>query len=81
MEKTNIDLLPFPNLFKEFENFLADFPSPLEKKVQRIHMLCLKSRKFGLADRIQEKYHSYFPNDDMVIAFGMAMVASRKVTR
>lgn len=72
----NIDRLPFPNLLTELVNYAED--KSLETKVKRIHALCIKSKRFILADRILRKYPQYFKASDLSIAFGWSLAASRK---
>lgn len=72
----HIDRLPFPNLLTELKNYSED--KALEIKVKRIHALCVKSKRFILADKILRKYPQYFKASDLSIAFGWSLAASRK---
>ncbi len=46
-------------------------------KVARVYYKCIRQRHLELADRIRAKHWRYFPQDDSIIAFAMALQAQK----
>lgn len=64
----HINDIPFPELLNELISYKPE--DYLQLKVLRIHMVCIRNRKYKWAARIKHKYHRFFDNrDEVVMAF------------
>ncbi len=72
----SIGRLPFPNLLDELKIYSDE--ESLRRKVMRVYWKCVKSGRIGIANRIEIKYRQHFPKSDLVMAFGMSLLAIAK---
>lgn len=73
--KTNLERLPFPNLLTELVNYGEN--KSFERKVKRVHALCVRQMHVELSDKIQAKYSQYFRGSDLVMAMMWALNAPK----
>lgn len=65
-------------LLEDFKNYsTSDF---VNLKAKRVFYLCMKNKKYRIAEMIDAKYKVSNTNDDYVNAFYFAMMAKKKLT-
>ena len=68
-------MLPDVDLLNEFESYGKNL------KAERIYRKCLMYKKYALAQKIKEKYRIIDKNDDLVMAFSYAIMATTRNIR
>lgn len=72
----NISRIPFPGLIEELQQYANRVCA--EDKIHRVYALCVKARKFSLANKIAIKYRILLFKSDMVMAMEMSLWALAK---
>lgn len=68
--------IAFPELLDELNEYSSN--QSFKYKVQIVINKCILSGRIGLADKISEKYRHLLPKSDLVMAFGMGLLASQQ---
>jgi hypothetical protein len=68
-------MLPDVDLLNEFSSYGKKL------KAERVYRKCLMYKKYALAQKIKEKYRIIERNDDLVMAFSYALMATTRNIR
>ena len=68
-------MLPDVDLLNEFSSYGKNL------KAERVYRKCLMNKKFALAEKIKERYNIKHTNDDCIMAFSLALMATRRNSR
>ena len=68
-------MLPDVDLLNEFSSYGKNL------KAERVYRKCLINKKYALAEKIKERYNIKHTNDDCVMAFSLALMATSRNIR